>query len=85
MRALEEKNDVLKSLVHNVLSPAISKELIELTHNIDILNKNNIYSKIILCNTEYIIDCLIDNSLTFEMVDDLNIQVKISLRRSGIF
>lgn len=85
MKALEEKNEILKVLVRNLSSSVISNELLELTHNIDKLNKNNIHSKIILYDTEYIIECLNNNSLTFQMIDDLNIQVKISLRRSGIF
>ena len=85
MKLMEEKNEVLKKLAPRITSRIVASEVLDLTKNLDKLNKSNIYSKLILYNLEYLIECINNNTITFQMADELNTQVQISLRRSGIF
>ena len=85
MRLLEERTNTLKRLIPLIKSTIISNEIKDLVNNLIKLIKNNIHSKIILYTLEHLIECINNKTINFQMVDDVNIQVKVALRRSGIF
>ncbi len=85
MRLLEEKIETLKLLFRLVKPLTVSNELKDLINNLNKLNTNNIHSRIILYTLEHLIECINNNTINYRITEDVNNQVKIALRRSGIF
>ena len=85
MRLLEEKTETLKRLLPLIKTSIVTNEMKCLINSLDKLNKNNIHSRIILYTLEHLIECVNNNTINYQITEDVNNQVKIALRRSGIF
>lgn len=85
MMLLEEKTEILRRIAPGVSSKVVSNEIHALIKNLDKMNKNQIHSKIIIYTLEHLIECVNNRTVDYQLVDNINNQVQIALRRSGIF